>query len=810
LKIPSTVSPGKSAEFRFIQKLIPLSQGRTLSPANIVFYDIPKSSAEMRNSMIPGLAEELRKGLGLKIWKTRKYGKDGKVFESFWGRGNRMVRLMASENPERLRYSISVVRPGYAMPAYLEAELMQRAHLDGQVATASAESVSERLLGFFVPQAFAQSSGGYSTPSASGALGGGATPIPGTGSSPASTAAAYGYGAAGTVSSAYGAATSSSQDLGVLIDTINTNSTLWQETLREQSAIWQGQSDAWQVESAEWRNESSQWRGESGEWRELAEGYSEQLDQLSGDAFKRVDQALALGDRALDILDKALSPENAALMGAAGAAGAVLGGFAMNAMIDGVIAGGKALITLLSGEKVKEERLSAFLSAREYWEKTSPLVVGAERQLDIMLDMLESSVAMGKSRTEMVDYMVGLIQERIRRMEDLNTAYDATPKSCEGDRASIQSFQLGVEKDINTLLESVCALDPESLPSSQLRGVRMEATCSSNSNGALDNLCLGARDAFSKLAEIESNLQTARDQLLAGSKEYIQLIGEKMKSEEKSHRWAGRQPEKAERTALRAGRREVSVLRSEVEEKYQRPREAYLARCLQRCRVSVASMPDRTVSQAVMVPESCGDKIQIDLIQCDLPGEVKAGVGEAVRSCRSKDECAARISGIFDVREPLQKRCSEDVLARLQWCMRGKVRSNVVTQVGPLVCVQPGATAANPPSGDDYGFLRAACEDDFMANDPEGRNFAQELHDIDLAASGVDDVLGSFREGNAARADTAELRNPASALNPLRGALDLLGRVNGEYLQHKGRMDALIRKGARLKAACHKLEHPEK
>ena len=97
-----------------------------------------------------------------------------------------------------------------------------------------------------------------------------------------------------------------------------------------------------------------------------------------------------------------------------------------------------------------------------------------------------------------------------------------------------------------------------------------------------------------------------------------------------------------------------------------------------------------------------------------------------------------------------------------------------------------------------------------MANDPEGRNFAQELHDIDLAASGVDDVLGSFREGNAARADTAELRNPASALNPLRGALDLLGRVNGEYLQHKGRMDALIRKGARLKAACHKLEHPEK
>ncbi len=375
-----------------------------------------------------------------------------------------------------------------------------------------------------------------------------------------------------------------------------------------------------------------------------------------------------------------------------------------------------------------------------------------------------------------------------------------------GRRWVVKILIFGVEKDINALLESVCALEPESLPSSQLRGVRVEGVCSANSNGALDNLCLGARDAFAKLAEIESNLQTARDQLLAGSKEYIQLIGEKMKSEEKSHKWAGKQPDKAANAALKAGRREVSALRAEVEEKYERPRDAYLARCIQRCRVSVNTKPDRSTSQAVLVPESCGDDIQIDLIQCDLPSEVKAGVGEAIRSCRSKEECSVRIGGIFNENDPLQKRCSSDVLSRLQRCMRSKTRSNVVTEVGPLVCVEPGATAANPPSGDDYGFLKAACDDDFMVNDPEGRKFARDLHEIDLAASGVDDVLGSFRTGNADRAETAELRNSASALNPLRGALDLLTRVNGEYLQHKGRMDTLMAKGARLKAACRQLE----
>jgi hypothetical protein len=784
--IPSQAQPGRNVEFSFIQKLLPLRDGTPLSPAQISFFDIPKSPDEQkRTSLIPELAEDLRRGLGLKKWKTRNWENSTHVFEAYWPGGNRIVRIMARETRGSLRYSLALVRPGYARPALLEAELLQRDHITG-TRTAAGWKPVESLWGWILPAAHAQSTGGISVPS-SGSL-------PSTGSLPSGTSASgLSMTAAGTIS----ASGLSSTQIEQLITTIDSNSNQLQETIDGNSAAWQIQSDSWRAESPEWRKESS-------EWRILMDQYSSQIDNLSASALDRVDQALALGDRALDLVQETLSPRSAALIGAAGAAGAALGGFAVNAMLDGMILGGKALIQLISDQKNKEMRLSAFIAAREYWEKTSPLVVGAEKQLDLMLEILEKSAELGIKNNDMLDAYVSWILEKQQNVLLLDQSIDVSVRSCPEQTQGLMRRRFAMREDLQDLVKVLCALDPDKVAALQLGQTIPEGACPSDKKSPWEDVCTQARNSFEKLAELERNLQTAREAIRAGSVEYLQQVSERMKQGGKAHEWAGRKPGKAEKGAHRSGKVTVELLRREADDKFRPYQDTYIARCAERCRVRSTSAPAPTVMSTHQVPSDCAEKIELKLISCELPPETRSEVVSTLGDCSSQASCLKRVTASFDATDPIQKACSDDILARLSFCTRDKKRSSISTET-LLVCA--GAGESVDSSIENHGILNEECRLQFLKEDPRGQELARELRRIDDAANGVQELLHDFREGNAQISQQADLRDPTVALSPLEQGLLLLTRVNKEFLESdSSRLRALSEKGARLKAACSRIQ----
>lgn len=589
----------------------------------------------------------------------------------------------------------------------------------------------------------------------------------------------------------------SSKQIDQLIDTINSNSNQLQETLDRNSEAWQGQSDAWRAESAEWRKESS-------EWRSLVDQYSSQIDDLSASALDRVDQALALGDRALDLVQETLSPRNAALIGAAGAAGAALGGFAVNAMLDGMILGGKALIQLISDQKNKEVRLAAFVAAREYWEKTSPLVVGAEKQLDLMLEILEKSAELGIKNDAMLDAYVSWILEKQQNVLLLDRSIDESVRSCPDQTQGLMRRRFAMREDLQDLVKVLCALDPDKVAALQLGQTIPEGACTSEKKSPWEDVCTQARNSFEKLAELERNLQTAREAMRAGSVEYLEQVTERLKQGGKAHEWAGKKPVKAEKGALQAGKATVALLRREAEAKFRPYLDTYITRCAERCRVNATSVPVSTVMSTHQVPSQCSEKIELKLISCELPPQIRAEVASTLADCSSQASCLKRVRGSFDGTDPIQKACSDDILDRLTRCTRDKKRSSISTEL-TLVCAGAGESLETPV--DNRGLLNDECRLQFLKDDPRGQELARELRQIDDAANGVEDLLQDFRDGNALIAQQADLRDPEVAFSPLEQGLLLLTRVNKEFLESdSNRLRALSEKGARLKAACGKIK----
>jgi len=112
----------------------------------------------------------------------------------------------------------------------------------------------------------------------------------------------------------------------------------------EESSHWRSESTNWRDEISKWRGESSEWRDESGKWRDEA------------GAMRKM-------------LDKTLSPGNFFKVGLATAAGAAIGSFGMNAILDGVQLGVSKLVDFLNLKQRRElngleiERLKEALSS---------------------------------------------------------------------------------------------------------------------------------------------------------------------------------------------------------------------------------------------------------------------------------------------------------------------------------------------------------------------------------------------------------------------------------------------------------------
>jgi hypothetical protein len=115
------------------------------------------------------------------------------------------------------------------------------------------------------------------------------------------------------------------------------------ETLNRSTETFQTESDDWQVESKKWRKvadsflkESGSWRSESLDWRKEIESWREE----SGD-WREESGAWR------KMIGKTLTPGNFFNIGMATAAGAALGSWGMNILVDGVENGVSALVKLL-------------------------------------------------------------------------------------------------------------------------------------------------------------------------------------------------------------------------------------------------------------------------------------------------------------------------------------------------------------------------------------------------------------------------------------------------------------------------------
>jgi len=97
------------------------------------------------------------------------------------------------------------------------------------------------------------------------------------------------------------------------------------------------------------------------------------------------------------ILGNFLQPKSAFIWAAAGATGAMLGSLAVSAAVDGIVAGGSALLEAIIHAKTEAEILASFKTARETWDNISTSAQELERSIDIAIELHDASRELLKS-----------------------------------------------------------------------------------------------------------------------------------------------------------------------------------------------------------------------------------------------------------------------------------------------------------------------------------------------------------------------------------------------------------------------------
>jgi hypothetical protein len=334
-------------------------------------------------------------------------------------------------------------------------------------------------------------------------------------------------------------------------------------------------------------NESMNWRVESVAWRSQLDDAEQMLDQIQAQWGVRADRLFDLG-RTLT------SPGRIALLTGAGAAGAAVGGFAMNALIDGVMLGGQALLETVTGIRNREELLATFIRAREQYENLKPARAQIEELLDANLTLLEQLQQEGLTRQELLIRYQTILDERRLELKRYQSQRDAA--EARGDaRCATQIYVQMIrplEEDITPIRSLVCSLDGSDGPAARLMERDFNYRFCEPGRAPIDltETCRDLSRNFTRLEDIDQLLHQSRIGLAAGGDVYTRTIERRgVQSQRKlgnsAQRRAGHEALGA-RAARGAARSAAFLASVEIERDYERELQRYVNDCARRCIIS--------------------------------------------------------------------------------------------------------------------------------------------------------------------------------------------------------------------------------
>ena len=163
---------------------------------------------------------------------------------------------------------------------------------------------------------------------------------------------------------------STTRSIDRLNDTIDRSTA----TFSEESKRWSEESSHWREVASEFRSESEGWRGESADWRDEISSWKGESSKWRGESKQW-----------REFLDKSISPGNFFAIGLSTAAGAALGSFGMNMILNGIQSGVVNLVDYLNKDKRAKENGIVVDALKEELQKINGDLEKVEKQLDQMV-----------------------------------------------------------------------------------------------------------------------------------------------------------------------------------------------------------------------------------------------------------------------------------------------------------------------------------------------------------------------------------------------------------------------------------------
>ncbi len=342
--------------------------GKVYSIGTVTFFQVKKNrsdklTAETFLNLKRAYGEEER-------WTSNKVG-DTMVVEGPWTKGNRYFRFYISEFKNSIAISTATFRLGYQDSVGPESLLIQRA-----MASTADEKRNFSVFNYISPisEAHAQF-GGWP-------FGGGGTP-PG-----------FNNGNSGN----NGGNPFDMSDLTNSVDQLNNNFTQINSQLGQTNTNLANANTNWGDTNTQLGNANQNWANTNTQMGNANQNWANTNTQIGNANQNWADTNTQIGNanqnwaetnrqyaRTNDIAEKMLDPKHMFTLAAATSAGAVFGATLANLVIDGVVAGAKAIWNLITDAKNKAERWEKFKKAREGWEKMNTSVKKLEKLLDNFL-----------------------------------------------------------------------------------------------------------------------------------------------------------------------------------------------------------------------------------------------------------------------------------------------------------------------------------------------------------------------------------------------------------------------------------------
>ncbi|MCC7441292.1 MAG: hypothetical protein IT285_06655 [Bdellovibrionales bacterium] len=445
-------------------------QGRNLFPvAQVVSFSVPRSVMEgSKHPFHPDrYAADLSEAMGIGF-ERRREGKAW-VFEGHWEAGNRFMRVYAWAEGASWKTSVAFVRMGFLEPLALETELLQRS-LANELSPGARwfdRLISSAADLFWIPEAQAQDAGCPDS----------CPPGPGYYSCMVRRANC----AADKADSAGDGFGDATKELGELRDEISNINSTTQQALGDVKA---GMQD---------------------------------MKAMTADVVKQWDRTNDQLTRSNDLIEKFLNPGHAFVLAAAGAAGAAVGAMAVGLAVEGIMAGGRALIDLFTGESEHKRLIARFREGREHWQKLTETAAALEKVIDSAISLKEIQRAYGMDRSQLLTQLEPALVLARNNAKERDAALSATPNTPENADCRMQIAKEVVRYEA----------EAESL-NSLLRTLREDA--------GEQAFCrqLGAK--LDELSMAEGMLQTARGKILGGEEAWQKEFEEEQEELEKDLR----------------------------------------------------------------------------------------------------------------------------------------------------------------------------------------------------------------------------------------------------------------------------------